>query len=181
METFEKTLTRQEIYDGRIISLHNDTVLLPNGKTAGREVVEHSGGVCVAALTEGEELLLVTQFRYPYAEETLELPAGKLEKGENHLEAGKRELKEETGAEAEVFQYAGEFYPTPAYCSEIIQLYVAKGLRFGEQELDEDEFLNVSKIPLKEAVQMVLEGKIKDGKTQAMVMRIAAMRENGQF
>ncbi|HIT53325.1 MAG TPA: NUDIX hydrolase [Candidatus Fimivicinus intestinavium] len=181
MDLTEKTLEKQVIYTGRIITVRNDTALLPNGQKAAREVVEHPGGVTVAALTPERELLFVRQFRYPYGEELLELPAGKLERGEDPLESGKRELREETGATASTFCSIGKFYPTPGYCGEIIHMYFASGLTFGEQELDADEFLTVQRIPLEEAVRMVLDNRLRDGKTQAAVLKAAMLLQNGRL
>lgn len=177
----EKTLDKKTIYEGRIINVHVDEVELPDGSRAKREVVEHSGGVCVAALTENDELLFVRQFRYPYKKELLELPAGKLERGENPLEAGIRELEEECGVIAEKVFSLGTIYPTVAYCSEIIYLYGAVGLRCTHQHLDEGEFLSVEKINLQEAVAMVMRGEIADSKTVALVLKIARLRETGEI
>ncbi len=177
MDTREVTVFKNTIFRGKIINLRVDIAGLPNGKEAVREVVEHSGGVTVAALTDDMELIFVRQFRYPYMEEVLELPAGKLEKGENPLEAGKRELREEAGVIAEQYLNLGEFYPTPGYTNEIIYLYGARGLTEVAQNLDEDEFLNVERIPLTKAVDMVLNNEIKDGKTQAAVLKLAALIE----
>ena len=114
MDLTEKTLGKSYIYKGRIINMRVDDAMLPDGRTAKREVVEHPGGVCIAALTEQEELLFVEQFRYPYGEVVLELPAGKLEYGEDPLEAGKRELQEETGAAAKDYRSSGSCIPRPA-------------------------------------------------------------------
>ena len=116
MNLNEQPMSADYKYRGRIINLRVDTALLPNGSSATREVVEHPGGVCVAALTEDGCLLFVRQFRYPYQKVLLELPAGKLDPGEDPLEAGKRELREETGAEAARYESLGELYPSPGYC-----------------------------------------------------------------
>ena len=116
MKLFEKTLTSETKFEGRIIKVLRDTVELENGKTSAREVVCHNGGVCVAALTEQNEVLLVRQFRYPYKEVLLELPAGKLEKGEDPFEAVKREQMEETGTTGENYISLGNLYPSPGYC-----------------------------------------------------------------
>lgn len=180
MELFEKTVNKNYVYNGKIINVRRDDALLPNGKGCTREVVEHNGGVCVAPLTDDGCLLFVRQFRYPYMKVVLELPAGKLEKGEDHCEAGKRELEEEAGAVSSNFKYLGEFFPSPGYCGEIIHLYVARGLSFTQQHLDEDEYLETEKIPLDKAVEMVMNGEIPDGKTQALVLRTAEIirREN---
>lgn len=173
MELYEKTICQDRKYEGRILNLRVDDVELPNGKTAVREVVEHHGGVTVAALTQENELLFVRQFRYPYGETVLELPAGKLEKDEDPFHAGIRELREETGAVAEKYVDLGKFYPSPGYTNEVIHLYGATGISFREQALDEDEFLNLEKIPLSTAVEMVLNNEIPDGKTQAAVLKMA--------
>ena len=171
----ETTVKRNVIHRGRVVTLRCDDALLPNGKPCLREVVDHPGGVCVAALTEENELLLVRQFRYPYGEILLELPAGKLEYGEDPLPAGRRELLEETGAVARSYEDLGVFYPTPGYCGEKIYMYLARGLRFEAPRPDEDEFLQCVRIPLEEAVRMVMEGGIPDGKTQAGVLKVARM------
>ena len=178
MNLNEQPLSADYKYRGRIINLRVDTALLPNGSSATREVVEHPGGVCVAALTEDGCLLFVRQFRYPYQKVFLELPAGKLDPGEDPLEAGKRELREETGAEAARYESLGELYPSPGYCGEIIHLYAATGLTFGQMSPDEDEFLEVEKIPLEEAARMVLDNEIADAKTQAAVLKVYC-REKG--
>ena len=177
MDTREVTVLKNTIYQGKILNLRVDVAGLPNGKEAPREFVEHNGGVTVAALTDDAKLIFVRQFRYPYMEEVLELPAGKLEKGEDPLEAGKRELREEAGVTAEQYINLGEFYPSPGYTNEIIYLYGARNLTQVEQELDEDEFLNVEYISLDKAVDMVLSNEIKDGKTQAAVLKFAALIE----
>ena len=177
----EKQLSSEYKFKGRIINLRQDTALLPNGNTATREVVEHPGGVCVAALTDNDELLFVKQWRYPYMEETLEIPAGKRDKkDEDPLECGKRELKEETGATAKEYIDLHPLYPTPGYINEVIFCYLATGLTFGEQNPDEDEFLDVLRIPLEKAVEMVLDGQIKDAKTQAAVLKLYALRQKNQ-
>lgn len=179
MNLEEKQLSKEYMYKGKIINLRRDTALLPDGKTALREVVEHPGGVCVAALTDNDEILFVKQFRYPYFETVLEIPAGKRDKGnEDPLECGIRELEEETGAKAEKFIPLGELYPSPGYCGEIIWLYAATGLTFSEQHLDEDEFLTVEKIPLEKAVQMILSGEIKDAKTQTAILKLKLLKDS---
>ena len=171
MDFTEKPLKQDYLYRGKIVNLRVDDAELPDGTTALREVIEHPGGVCVAALTDKEELLFVEQFRYPYMETVLELPAGKLEYGEDPFEAGKRELQEETGAAAENYRDLGKLYPTPGYCGEIIHMYLAENLTFSEQHLDEDEFLEVRRIPLEEAFQMVMRNEIRDSKTQVGILK----------
>ena len=171
-----ETPVEQEVkYEGRIIRLRVDKAQLPNGRIATREVVEHNGGVCIAALTEQRELLFVRQFRYPYQEVVLELPAGKMDKGEEPLACGKRELTEETGASAQQYRSLGRLYPSPGYCGEVIHLFLATGLSFGRMNLDEDEFLEVERIPLEKAVQMVLDNEVPDAKTQVAVLKTWAL------
>ena len=149
MDLFEKQLSSEYFYRGKIINMRVDSVLLPDGNEALREMVEHPGGVCVAPLTEDGQVIFVRQFRYPYGEEVLEIPAGKREDpAEDPLECGKRELLEETGATAERFLYLGKIYPTPGYTNELLHLYAATGLSFGEACPDEDEFLFLEKLPL---------------------------------
>ena len=131
MDLTEKQISFEYKFQGRIINLRVDDALLPNGTTAKREIVEHNGGVCVAPLDNDYNLYFVKQFRYPYMEIVTELPAGKLEKGEDPFEAGKRELKEETGATAKKYMDLGKLYPTPGYCGEIIHMYLATELEFG--------------------------------------------------
>ncbi len=171
MHLSEKTLKIEEIYNGKILRLTKETALLEDGRTALREVVHHSGGVCILPLTEDGQVLFVKQFRYPFQEILLEIPAGKREKGEDPKACGIRELKEEAGATAREVISLGCIYPTVAYDTEVIHLYLARGLEFGSQDLDEGEFLDVVRIPLEEAYQMVLEGKLPDAKTQVAVLK----------
>lgn len=176
MNLHEKTVSQDVRFRGHVINLRVDDILLPNDNPATREVVEHPGGVCVAALTDERELLFVRQFRYPYGEVLLELPAGKLDRGgEDPLEAGKRELREETGAVANRYRSLGKLYPSPGYCDEIIHLYLAEDLLFGESDPDEDEFLECERIPLDRAVEMVLQNEITDAKTQVAILKVAAL------
>ena len=181
MELTEKKISRKIIYEGKIINVYNDTVLLPNGKETHRELVEHHGGVCVAALTDEGNLLFVRQFRYPYGRVLLELPAGKLEKGEDPLSAGMRELEEECGVVAEKVFPMGTVYPTVAYCTEIIHLFLAQGLSKTRQHLDDGEFLSVEEIPLKEAVKLVMNGEISDSKTVALILKTEKLLAEGKI
>ena len=171
MELTEKKLSSEEIFDGVAIHLYRDEVLLPNGKQGVREVIRHPGAVCVLPIKEDGNVIFVNQFRYAFNKVTLEAPAGKLDKGELPLEAAKRELREETGLSANNIVYLGEMYTTPALIDEIIHLYLATGLVSGEQDLDEDEFINVLEMPLTEAVDMVMNGSIKDSKTQTLILK----------
>ncbi len=181
MELIEKTLRQEYKHKGRVINLRVDEAQLPDGSVAVREVVEHGGGVSVAALTERDTLLMVRQFRYPYGEVLAELPAGKRDKGEEPLETGKRELREETGYTAENYRFLGKVYPTPGYMNEVIYLYLATSLQAGEQETDEDEFLEAFEIPLEKAVDMVLSNEISDAKTQIGVLKVWALRQKGEI
>ena len=171
----EKTLTSKLMYDGRVIKYYLDTVELPSGRTAERETVKHPGGVCIAALDDENNLFFVRQFRYPYREITLELPAGKLEKGSAPLENGKRELREETGSEGYSFISLGKMYPSTGYTDEIIHLYACRVKSEGEQNPDEDEFINVEKIPFDRALEMVLNNQIPDAKTQIAILKLDAL------
>lgn len=173
MHLQEKTVETEPIFDGRIIKVRKDKAELENGSIVTRELVIHPGGVCVVPVNEKGEVYLVKQFRYPFGEVLTEIPAGKLEVGEDHRSAGLRELKEEVGAECENFEYLGVMYPSVAYLTEKIHMYLATGLSFGEQSLDEDEFLDVEKMPLSQAVEMVINGTIKDGKTQSALLLAA--------
>lgn len=182
MELFEKTLKVTPIYEGKIIHVHVDDVELENGAVAKREVVEHPGGVSVAVLTEQDELIFVRQFRYPYKKVLLELPAGKLEPGEDPFEAMKREQMEETGTHGENYVFLGEVYPTGGYCGEIIRLWACRAVGSqSELHLDDDEFLQTERIPLKEAVEMVCRNEIPDGKTQIGILKTAYLVQNGKI
>ncbi len=171
MHLEEKQLTSELKYDGRIVKLYADTALLENGDTTLREVIRHPGGVCVVALTEENDVLFVRQFRYPHGKVLLEIPAGKLEYGEDHRTCGLRELKEETGCTCDSFEYLGNLLPTPAYDTEVIHMYIARGLHSGEQHLDDNEFLEVEKIPLDKAVEMIMNNEISDAKTQVAILK----------
>lgn len=175
----ETTLVSEEIYNGRILHVTRDTVLLENGEQALREVVHHTGGACVVPVIEKDGVLhviMVRQFRYPHREETLEVPAGKLERGEDPAVCARRELREEAGAEAGSFVPIGSLYPTPAYDSEVIYMYLAQELTMLKtQALDEDEFLDVTVLPLTEAVERVMRGEIRDAKTQIALLKTARL------
>ena len=171
MDMTEKTLSSEKIFDGRILHIRRDTVLLPNGHQSTREVVDHPGGVGILALDDQNRVLIVSQFRYPYGEILREIPAGKLEYGEDPAEAAIRELREETGATAGSFQPLGELYPSPGYCGEIIRMYLARDLSFGDTDPDEDEFLGLERVPFSQLVEQVLSGEIKDAKTIAAILK----------
>ena len=181
MAHFEKTLNSDTRSEGRVFTVTVDKVELENGRTSTREVVHHHGGACIAALTENDEIYLVRQFRYAFGQELWELPAGKLEKGEDPFEAARRELGEECGLTAEHFVDLGPVYPTVGYCTEIIYCWAATGLSPCGMHLDEDEFLTPEKVPFDRAVEMVLSGEIRDGKTVAALLKIKALRDAGRM
>lgn len=171
MDMTEKPINQEYIFKGKIINLRVDDALLPDGTVAKREIVEHPGGVCVAALTENNELMFVEQFRYPYAEVVLELPAGKLEYGEDPRDCAVRELSEETGFSADEMIYLGACCTSPGFSTEVLHIYLALGLHAGESHPDEDEFLDVEKHNLTELSEKVMSGEIDDGKTIVAVLK----------
>ncbi|MBP1560284.1 MAG: NUDIX hydrolase [Oscillospiraceae bacterium] len=173
MHLFEKTVSSEMIFDGKIITVKKDKAELENGEIVNRELVVHPGGVCIVPVNEKGEILMVKQFRYPFGEALLEIPAGKLEFGEDHREAGLRELREETGAVCEKFEYLGVCYPSVAYLTEKIHMYLATGLSFENQDLDDDEFLDVLKIKFEDVLKMIMDGEIPDAKTQCAVLKAA--------
>lgn len=181
MAHLETMLSSEEKFNGRVITVTYDTVQLENGETSTREVVHHHGGAGVAALNDKGEITLVRQYRYALGRELIEIPAGKLEKGEDPFETAKRELSEEAGLTAAVYRPLGEIIPTCGYCSEIIYLYAAKELSQTAQHLDEDEFVSVFTMPLDEAVQRVMAGEINDGKTVAAILKLKLLRDAGEF
>lgn len=168
MDLEEKTVRKNYLYQGKIVNLRCDDALLPNGEPCRREIVEHPGGACVLCIDRGE-VVLVRQFRYAYGEELLEIPAGKLEKGEDPLLAAKRELEEETGLVADLVPLT-VLYPTPGYSNEKIYIYRAQNVREGVRHPDRDEFLDVVKLPFEEAVALVKKGAIRDAKTIAALL-----------
>ncbi len=172
MDYKEIIIKENRVYDGMIINLNVDTVILPNGREAKREVVHHPGGVGVVAVDNEGYVYLVEQFRVPYNTMMLEIPAGKLDKGNEDTEsAARRELSEETGLEAENMQFIGEFYPSVGYTDENLRLFVATDLTFEKSHPDEDEFVNLKKYHFDDAVKMVMDGTIKDGKTIAAILK----------
>lgn len=178
---FEKTLKSKNVYNGKVLRILEDDVMLPDGNTAKREIVVHQGGVCVAALDENNNLYFVRQFRYPYKEIVLELPAGKLEMGQTPLENGKRELLEETGCTGYSFTSLGQLYPSPGYTGEIIHLYACRVKSKGAQQPDADEFVDVEIIPMDRAVEMVLNNQLPDGKSQVAILKLAALLKSGKI
>ena len=170
-ELVEEKISSEEIFNGKIVHLFRDTVRLPNGKEATREVMRHVGAAAVVPLTDDGNVILVRQYRYPFAQVMLEIPAGKLDPGEEPLECAKRELLEETGVIAQDFVYLGAFYPSVAMLDEVIHLFLARNFTKGDSNLDADEFLNVEQRPLDELVEEIMAGGVPDGKTQAAVLK----------
>ena len=170
----EKQASSEDIFDGVILHVKRDTVTLSNGNAAVREVIRHIGAVCVIPVTEDNRVIMERQYRYPIDRVILEIPAGKLDSpDENRLSAIKRELREETGYTADEWTEIGDFHAAPAYSDEYITMYLARGLHKGDQNLDEDEFLDVYAIPLSDLVKDVMEGRISDAKTQVAILKAA--------
>jgi ADP-ribose pyrophosphatase len=170
----EKEKTSELIFDGKVLHLYRDEIYLPDGREAVREYCRHIGAVCVVPLTDEGEVICVRQYRYPLADAILEIPAGKLDfKTEDPESAAVRELREETGATCRSIRYLGKYFSSPAILDECIHMFVAEGLSFGDTDFDEDEFIEVVRIPLGELAEMISRGEIIDGKTQAAVMRVA--------
>jgi ADP-ribose pyrophosphatase len=161
----EKTVSTKRIYDGIVVNLRVDTVELPDGKTALRDIVEHPGGVGIVAITDDNKILMVKQYRKPIEKAIIELPAGKLDKDEDHEVCGRRELEEETGFKAKEFTYLGYMYPSPGFDDEVTHLYLARDLYKGEVNLDEDEYLDVYKYDISEVKEMIMNNEINDAKT----------------
>lgn len=164
MDRTESTIESQIIYRGKILTLRRDKVKLPNGKTADREIVEHSGAVAIVPVTEEGKIIFVKQYRKPVEKETIEIPAGKLNPGEIPEESAQRELQEETGFSGDL-QYKFSYYSTPGFSNEIMYLYFAKNLKFAPLECDEDEFVEKLEVSPQEALHMITKGEIIDAKT----------------
>ena len=163
----EKTIRTERIYNGKIINLRVDEVVLPNGKKTTREIMEHPGAVAIVPLLSDKRVVLIEQFRKAVEEIILEIPAGKLEKRESPLSCAKRELVEETGYQAGKFKKIISYYPSPGFTTEIIHIFVATNLKrqYKKMNLDEDEFLKVKIVRLDKAIEYIEQGKIKDSKT----------------
>lgn len=172
----EIQVASEDIFDGVILHVKKDTVRLPNGNLTGREIIRHVGAVCVIPVTDDNCVFVERQYRYPYDTVITEIPAGKLDsKAEDRLSAAKRELREETGITADEWTDLGGFFPSAAYSDEYITMFLARGLHYGERALDEDEFLNVVKVPLSELVEDVMQGLIPDSKTQTAILKAARL------
>ncbi len=166
----EKFLNSKKLFKGLFFEVTHDTVELPDGKTASREYIIHHGAVAIIAITDDNNIVIERQYRHPVRQIMLEIPAGKLEVGENPLEAAKRELAEETGFTAKSWTELGTCLPCIGYSSEKITYYVAKELKPGSSNLDEGEFLETLTMPFDEFLDMVYNGEITDTKTIAGIM-----------
>lgn len=167
MKLFEKTLSEEYKYRGRIINLKIQHVELPNGRVSSREIIEHPGAVAIIPFLDENTIILVEQFRKALDQVILEIPAGKIDKGENPEACGIRELEEETGYKANEFEYLGKIATTPGFTDEVIYIYKADNLYKGEINMDEDEFINLKTYKIEEIKDMVKKGQIIDGKTIA--------------
>jgi ADP-ribose pyrophosphatase len=161
----EKTVSAKKIYRGRILNLRLDTVMLPNQTEAQREVVEHPGAVAVVVRNDDNRYILIRQHRYPVKETIWEIPAGKLERGEDPLVCAKRELAEETGLTAGVWRHLSTFYTTPGFSDEIMYLYLAEDLKEESRSPDDDEFIETEEFTGAQLREMIVNNTIKDAKT----------------
>ena len=171
MELEEKTLASELVFDGRLLKLYRDEVEPAGGGQAVREYVRHPGGAAVVALDGDGNVYLERQFRYPYRKVVVEIPAGKLEEGEDPAHAILRELKEEIGATAGRWDYLGHIMPSVGYTDEMLYLFLARDLTFGETHWDKDERLEPFKLPFAEALERAADGRINDGKTVCALFR----------
>ena len=164
MDYVEKTVSKNYVYQGKILSLRKDDALTADGKPCVREIIEHSGGACVLYV-EDDKVLLVRQYRYAYGESIYEIPAGKLDKGEDPAKAAARELEEEAGLKAGRLEKLFVIYPTPGYTNEKIYLYRAYDCQKVAAHLDEGEFLDAVYLPIEKVKEMLKNGQINDSKT----------------
>ena len=165
MDMQEKKISGEVLFEGKVVRLEKDKVLCPNGRESYREVVRHNGGAAILCVTDDDMVLLERQFRYAYDEVIYEIPAGKLEKGEDPYDAAMREFEEETGFKADRLEYLGNIYPTCGYSSEKIYLYLAKDYKKTHTNLDEDEVILTEYVPLARVKEMIASNEIKDAKT----------------
>lgn len=177
MDMTERTVEHTRVYDGVIVNVDLDRVSLPNGRTAKREIVQHPGGVAVLPLNEDGTVTVVRQYRYAFASVLTEIPAGKLDPGEDPETGALRELKEEIGAQVGELTGLGCIYPSPGFCQEVLYLYLARDLTYGECCPDEDEFLEVARVPFADLLEQVMAGEIRDGKTVAAVLKTKVLLE----
>ena len=168
----EETMSSEMVYNGKIVNLRVDTVELPKQRYSKREIVEHPGGVGIIALTEENEVIMVRQFRKPIEDCVLEIPAGKLDAGEDPKTCAIRELKEETGYEAENMEFLVDFYSSPGFTDEKIHIYFATGLKNGKAEPDENEYIDIEKYKMEDLVQMIKDNEINDAKSIISILYV---------
>jgi len=161
----ENIVSSELLYDGRIVHLYKETVRLPNGETATREVVKHAGAVAIVPIDAEDNVLMVRQYRLPTRRVLLEIPAGTLEPNEDPLVCAARELQEETGYKPGLLEPLGGIYTAPGYTSEFIHLFLATDLTESRLAVDDDEFLELTRIPFKETLRLIDSGEIADGKS----------------
>ena len=171
MAHIERKLSSKPVFEGKIVNVYHDTVELENGNQAFREVIRHPGAVAVLAL-DGEEILLVRQYRYCIGQELLEIPAGKREAGEDPFLTAQRELEEEVGATAAQWQELGCLIPSPGCYGETLWMYLARQLSFGAAHPDEDEFLECSAMDFDALYEMCMDGRVQDAKTVAAILKV---------
>lgn len=180
MEFKEEMVSQETVYEGVIVNVRRDKARLMDGRITNREVVEHPGGVAVFAMDDQGRVALVCQYRYPMGEETLELPAGKLEPGEDPRDSGLRELAEETGLVPGTFEDMGCLYSSPGILAERIYLYFAKDLTQGPTHPDDGEFVETVWLPYQDLVDKARRGEIKDGKTLVGILKASFLLDAGQ-
>ena len=168
----EETMSSEIVYNGKIVNLRIDTVELPKQRYSKREIVEHPGGVGIIALTEENEVIMVRQFRKPIEDSVLEIPAGKLDDNEDPKVCAVRELKEETGYEAENMEFLLDFYSSPGFTDEKIHIYFATGLKGGKAEPDENEYIDIEKYKIEDLVQMIKDNEIHDAKSIISILYV---------
>ena len=178
MTFFEKQVETKTVYEGIIVTVKRDVAALQNGNQAEREVVLHPGGVGIVAITDDNKILMVDQYRYPMSEVITEIPAGKLEYGEDPFKCAVRELSEETGYSAGKYVDLGAIYPSPGYCREILYLYLALDLKPGEMHLDENELLSVKAVDIDELIAKIMANEIKDSKTVVGILKAKHYLDN---
>lgn len=174
----EQTVKTERIYEGKIISVRVDTVQMSEERYASREIVEHPGAVAIIPITSEGKIIMVKQFRKPVEEFLLEIPAGKLDHHEEPLACAARELKEETGYEAENIKFLFKFFTSPGFSNEVMYLYMAEGLIAGEASPDEDEYINIESYGLEKLVEMVYKGSIQDSKTIIAILAAKDLLRN---
>lgn len=178
----ETKISSEEIYNGRLLHVFRDTVRLPNGAESTREFIKHNGAAAIVPLYPDETVLMVRQFRYPFDKVVLEIPAGKIDPCEEPLEAAVRELREETGLVDADMRPIGEIYPSVAYTTESIYMYIATGMKdSGVTDFDDNEFLETERIHIDELYRMVMNGEIKDSKTQAAILKTYCLIKEGEI